>query len=138
MTIGERLKGERRRLNLSGAAFADALGVSLTTQRLYESGRRSPSADYLARAAELGVDVAKVVLGDGAGPGAKRGVDDAMLKEILIVIERWCQERGPVPVSVKAELASLFYTQALADGVARPEIMERYLRLVAVPGNAPP
>lgn len=57
MNICERLKEERKRLGLSQTEFARLGGVGKTTQINYESGERSPDADYLAAIAIVGVDV---------------------------------------------------------------------------------
>lgn len=63
MTLGERLKLERQRLNLSQADFGARVGVSKTSQFNYESGERTPDAQYLTTAHELGVDVLYVLTG---------------------------------------------------------------------------
>lgn len=63
LLIGDRLKGERERLRLSQEAFAKAGGVGRKTQFNYESGERAPDALYLAKLAEIGVDVMYVVTG---------------------------------------------------------------------------
>ncbi len=59
----ERLKSERSRLGLSQNEFAEACGVKNIAQSNYERGIRTPSADYLEKAAALGVDVAYVLTG---------------------------------------------------------------------------
>jgi transcriptional regulator with XRE-family HTH domain len=59
--IGQRLREERERLGLSQAAMATSTEVDRKTQLNYESGEREPKAEYLARAAKLGVDVQYVV-----------------------------------------------------------------------------
>lgn len=63
MTIGERLKEERLRLGLSQTELGAAGGKGKTTQINYEKGAGSPDAEYLAAAAEKGVDVLYVVTG---------------------------------------------------------------------------
>nr|WP_254436672.1 helix-turn-helix transcriptional regulator [Pseudomonas asiatica] len=61
--IGERLKEERERLGLNQTEFAALAGASKNTQYNYEKGERSPDANYLAAAAQQGVDVLYVVTG---------------------------------------------------------------------------
>lgn len=65
--VGERLKEERQRLELSQTAFAEIAGVTKKTQMLYESGDRSPDALYLAALAAAGVDVLYVLTGERGG-----------------------------------------------------------------------
>ena len=62
-SIGERLRAERLRLGFTQDAFADQVDVGRKTQSNYESGERSPDAQYLAAAAGLGVDVGFVITG---------------------------------------------------------------------------
>ncbi|QPG65942.1 helix-turn-helix transcriptional regulator [Pseudomonas sp. BIGb0427] len=63
MGIGDRLKEERERLGLSQTDFAALAGASKNSQYNYEKGERSPDANYLAAAAQQGVDVLYVVTG---------------------------------------------------------------------------
>ncbi|OLO05091.1 XRE family transcriptional regulator [Salinicola socius] len=61
--IHERLKHERLRISLSQDEFARACGVSKRAQASYESGERSPRAEYLEAASIAGVDVQYVLTG---------------------------------------------------------------------------
>ncbi len=63
MTIGDRLREERERLNLTQPSIALAGETTKQTQHAYESNRTPPKASYLAKVASLGVDVAYVVTG---------------------------------------------------------------------------
>lgn len=63
MGIGERLKEERERLGLNQTEFAALAGASKNSQYNYEKGERSPDANYLAAAAQQGVDVLYVITG---------------------------------------------------------------------------
>jgi transcriptional regulator with XRE-family HTH domain len=63
--IGQRLRQERTRLGLSQSALGTIGGVETNAQGNYESGFRSPKADYLSRIATAGVDVCYVVTGLG-------------------------------------------------------------------------
>lgn len=53
----------RQALNMSQTEFGAAGGVLKNAQSAYETDKRSPDAIYLARIAELGVDVNYVVTG---------------------------------------------------------------------------
>jgi len=61
--IGARLREERERLGLSQRAFGEIGGVEPNAQGKYESGDRTPKADYLAAVAARGVDVLYVLTG---------------------------------------------------------------------------
>ncbi len=65
--IGARLREERERLGDSQALFSINAGVSRMSQVNYESGRRTPDANYLRTIAEFGVDVLYVVTGKRSG-----------------------------------------------------------------------
>ena len=62
-SIGVRLKMERKGLGISLKGMAERCGVHRNSQYNYEVGRHSPPADYLEKAALLGVDVLYVVTG---------------------------------------------------------------------------
>jgi transcriptional regulator with XRE-family HTH domain len=68
--IGGRLKKERERVGLTVVGFAEATGVSKSTQIKYEAGETSPAASYLVRALRLGVDVMFVMTGAQVSPSA--------------------------------------------------------------------
>lgn len=61
--IGLRLREERERLGLTQRAFGDIGGVEPNAQGKYESGERTPRADYLAAVAASGVDALYVLSG---------------------------------------------------------------------------
>jgi transcriptional regulator with XRE-family HTH domain len=63
MGIGERLKEERERLNLSQTQFADLAGVGRKSQYNYEEEERYPDAPYLAAIAAAGADVLYIITG---------------------------------------------------------------------------
>lgn len=61
----QRLANERRRVGLSPSELADIGGVSRATQFNYESGKSSPTLEYLGKIQDV-IDV-RFVLFDGAG-----------------------------------------------------------------------
>lgn len=63
MSIGTRLREVRLALNMSQTEFGLAGSVLKNAQSSYENDKRSPDANYLAKIAELGVDVNYVVTG---------------------------------------------------------------------------
>lgn len=84
VTRGERIREERERLGLK----QDQLGVAPKTQRFYESGERSPDAEYLENFALRGADVLYVITG-------KRVVSDLTADEqVLVTGFRGMDQRG--------------------------------------------
>jgi len=61
--ISSRLREGREALGLSQQALAEKCGISARSQRNYESGERSPDADYLAAIAAAGFDVLYLLTG---------------------------------------------------------------------------
>jgi transcriptional regulator with XRE-family HTH domain len=80
MEFGERLKAERKRLEMTQQAMADACGVS-KRQQLYYEADQWPGGAYLASAAGLGVDVAFVLTG-------RRGVAGSPEEALLLAAYR--------------------------------------------------
>lgn len=66
MRFGERLKEERKRLDLTQQALAEACGVS-KRQQLYYEADQWPGGAYLAAAAAVGIDVNYVLTGKRTG-----------------------------------------------------------------------
>ena len=62
-SIGDRLRAERVRLDLSQPAFAELGGIQKNAQVNYESGKRSPDATYLAAVSAAGADVLYILTG---------------------------------------------------------------------------
>ena len=68
MDISDRLREEREKLRLSQTAIAEIGGVQKRAQINYESGERSPDANYLAAIAAAGADVRYILTGQREGP----------------------------------------------------------------------
>jgi len=62
-SIGERLREERTRLDLSQEALGVIGGVRKQAQLKYEKGETTPNATYLAALARVGADVQYIVTG---------------------------------------------------------------------------
>lgn len=76
MEFGERLAFERKRLGLKQPEFAVACGMSGQMQSLYETGKRSPDAEYLMAACKLGADPAFLLMGRPSHPSTLQVSDD--------------------------------------------------------------
>ncbi|RWU19129.1 transcriptional regulator [Pseudomonas alkylphenolica] len=79
--IGARLREERERLGLTQRVFGDIGGVEPNAQGKYESGERTPKADYLAAVAARGVDALYVLNGirTPVHPGSVSPEEDGLL-----------------------------------------------------------
>jgi transcriptional regulator with XRE-family HTH domain len=98
--LGERIREERLRLGLT----QDQLGVAPKTQRFYESGERSPDAEYLRRFAEAGADILYIVTGRAGGVLAPdesallagyRAMDDRGRAMVLAMIGGYTHPAAP-------------------------------------------
>jgi len=63
MSLGIRLREERKRLGLTQDALGEIGGVRKQAQLLYEQDKFRPDSDYLAAVAASGVDVLYVITG---------------------------------------------------------------------------
>ena len=122
--ICNRLKQERQRLGLNQTEFGESGGVTKKTQMLYESGERTPSADYLAAIAALGVDVLFVVTGIPTDPYTL-----ARIKELALVAKSM---GGAV-----AEQFGKDIQQALPEQQKEQRRQARYNELVLLLGQCP-
>lgn len=62
-SIGQRLRQERKRLNLTQAKCGEIGGVTRESQRNYEIDKRSPNNVYWQAVAKVGVDIQYVITG---------------------------------------------------------------------------
>jgi len=69
VTIGERLKEERERLDFTQPAFAGLAETTKKSQIDYEKDLTQPKAGYLAAIAKVGADVQYIVTGERRGSG---------------------------------------------------------------------
>lgn len=67
-SIGDRIRRERERLELTQTELSDLLGTTRKTQFNYETDARRPDADYLAALAAAGADVRYVLTGQASPP----------------------------------------------------------------------
>lgn len=61
--IAIRLSEERGRIGISQGEFCRVLGIATETLRRYENGQREMGAEFVAKAATVGIDVQYVLLG---------------------------------------------------------------------------
>lgn len=131
--FGPRLKKMRKQKSLTQKAFADIGKVSVQSQRLYETGERSPNSEYLFNISSLGVDISYLVTGLSPKTFEVNKLDfrPHVLAEILEVIETWSSEmKYSFTIQAKAELTSLFYANFGEIGKVNHEFMHGYLKLI--------
>lgn len=63
MSIGERIAEERKRLGFTQLAFAEKLGISISSQKRYETNDRAPNIHYISAIADIGADIGYVMTG---------------------------------------------------------------------------
>ena len=100
--IGDRLREERVRLDLSQVAFADACGVNRGTVAAWEKGEQTPTAAVLAVMEGLGLDVLYVI----AGRRTPAAADLDKREETLLNNYRATDEKGRRVIESTAHLAS--------------------------------
>lgn len=104
MDVSQRITIERKRLQMSQAAFAQAAGVSLSTQKRYEKGERGADSDYLAALSKIGVDISFVLTGQ-RNPDAHAD-RQGLLHVLEIVAEALEIARGEIGRDFNAALAT--------------------------------
>lgn len=77
-SFGARLKTERNRLGLTQPAMAEIGGIRTNSQLAYEKDQSSPTAEYLARLAQAGVDVNFLFYGTYANIGPAQQVTELL------------------------------------------------------------
>jgi transcriptional regulator with XRE-family HTH domain len=78
-TFGERLRAERKRLNMNQDDFAAVGGVKKLAQVTYEQDKRFPDAGYLMAIAAIGVDTAYVLSGAVASDALSKDEEELVL-----------------------------------------------------------
>ncbi|MBU3059424.1 helix-turn-helix domain-containing protein [Pseudomonas indica] len=110
LKLNERLTEERERLGYTQVQLAKLVGVSKTTQNYYDTGKRSPTADYLEAIAALGADVLYIVTGTRTPMPA----DSLSPEETQVVIDY-----RSIPSDEQAAIRRV--TSALAQTLPAPE-----------------
>lgn len=135
-SIGERLREERERRKLGVAEFALGVGVTDRSQRNYESGQRTPDAEYLVKADALGIDIDYVLTGNRSQwKSLQESVNDEcqlMEKVIALLLKKTIEQGAPLDPERFAKSIAFLYrsgrfgapvTDAVVDellGITRP------------------
>ena len=94
MTIGCRLKEERKRLRLNQTDFAALAGVQISAQTNYENDKRQPDAKYLAAIAEAGADVGYITTGVRKGEEHTTPAAQLLRMKVRISATSWSSRRA--------------------------------------------
>ena len=101
--IGERLKEERERLDLTQPAFAEAAGAKKRTLIDWEKGVSSPTAVQLAALASIGVDALYVLTGQKSAPLTR---EPALAPDEKIMLDNYRHAPDGVKSGVKTTLGA--------------------------------
>jgi transcriptional regulator with XRE-family HTH domain len=103
--FGPRLVAERKKIGLLGGEMGPQCGVNATSQSAYENGHRLPDAEYLMRAAGLGVDILYVLTGRRELPRDNSQVEEQLSR----ILTAW----PSIPDAARKSLVDLL--EALID-----------------------
>lgn len=133
--VGNRLREERELLCLSQALFAARVGISRMSQVNYETGKRSPDADYLRAASEIGVDVGYVITGKRSqAPDFYRMATVFVLEKIQIRTG-FAEDVLSFVIELIADVASCGWLEDRAELQERPDVewdMTQWIQLAGL------
>lgn len=122
VTIGERLREERKRLKMTQAEFAVAGGIGVSALKLYENSDRDAGSTFLSAIASEGADVQYILTGtrSSLALGADeqvlldgfRDLDQATKKRLLAFV---LTESGPVAIRKKIKEKSAEHASSTAS-----------------------
>lgn len=131
--IGQRLREERERLKLGVLDFAMATGVSDRSQRNYETGKRLPDLEYLARAKELDIDIDYVITGERSNwRSFSEEVEHQcdMMEAVVLTLEEALQREGlTLEPAQKARCARVLFRTGLYGAPVNHAVAAELLRM---------
>ena len=134
MSLGQRLKEERERLELTVVAFAEAAGAKKNTVIDWQKDVSSPPAAKLSALAEIGVDVLFVITGrremDIKKPSSTERDSDRLTIAIEAVNEGLAETGRTLPPRKLAELILAAY-ELIADPIQSRDNIIKLVRMAA-------
>ncbi|WP_447779389.1 helix-turn-helix domain-containing protein [Variovorax boronicumulans] len=121
-TFSDRLREERKRLDLNQTDFAAVGGVKKETQSNYETGTRKPDSAYLEAIAAIGVDVGYLITGVRVlGVRAPAAGDDAPTADgtVMRVVTR--EESALLDNYEAADEQGRAAARSVLDALAQPK-----------------
>lgn len=124
MSVGERIKEERERLEFNQDSFAEMAGVSRRSQIMYEQDKTDASAGYFTKIAEIGADVNYILTG-------------VRMEKPAVEIENSAKDDTVVPIRAKqfAEIFQFLNAKQQEEIFAAIEEKKRINALENVVGN---
>lgn len=124
-TFGTRLRTERKRLRMTQPDLAAIGNVHKNAQITYEKDASSPTAAYLARVAQAGVDIHYLFYGVYSDTSAK-----GQFSDLLAVLHKLPPEHQAVGFGMLSMLSMLLSTDTLAQpDLTRADELWRAVRL---------
>lgn len=122
-TFPERLRTERKRMELSQEEFGKLGNVSKTAQYLYESGRNWPTLEYLEALRVSGVDVAYIASGIRSN---HQPVDWLILKNAFLLVHHSLAKNQDVSFTPEQLYEAFKAVVEGAAGTTRPDLFSKH------------
>lgn len=115
--MGARLKEERARLRLSQDELGGVCDVKRRTLQDWERGVNAPNGEFLATAAEHGVDVLYVLTGKRSG-AAMQGIGHAWITpEETELLDRFRSAAAPLRGALREIVGALARSDEIKNGI---------------------
>ena len=130
--FGARLREERKRLGLTQAQIAAAVGISAPTQVGYELGSRTPDANYLTAIERLGADERYIRTGVRMSRAAANEMDWEFFLKVQLAGDAWFKKELAVTLDAREsnEIARLLYQVLIDTREVEAAQVTRVLQLV--------
>lgn len=130
--LGPRLRQERKRLGLTQAQLATAVGISAPTQVGYEQGNRAPDVHYVTAVERIGVDERYIRTGVRASRAAVAALDWDFFLDVQRAGDAWFLRELGIALGQKEsnKIARLLYEMLIDEHEVEDRKVERVLRLV--------
>lgn len=123
-SFGGRLRAERQALGMTQERFAELGGVKRLSQHLYEQDVRVPDANYLARLAEGGADVAFLITGSRASAFATTGLDKASCISAYRAVDELARDENGHPLPLEERARYFGFVLALLERESPPSSLD--------------
>lgn len=115
--FGDRLRLERRRLDLTQEQVAVACRVSRNAVTFYESGRSRPDASFMHHAIAAGMDVWYLLTGARASEAAIDQLDLPIFQAVSEAVDEFCTAHDlELPPEKRRGLIKILYRQFSRTG----------------------
>lgn len=111
-----RLVSERNRLGMTQADFAARCGVKGVSQYLYEKAERTPNAEYLFKAKEIGVDL-NFLFGGDSSPSQHGKLSPEQLRILYMDADGKCRDNKGRLLDLEHRLD--VFLESYKDAIAR-------------------